>query len=200
MLPTSLQLQAATLDMQIAQSNYDKATKLDSTAIQQAQAAVAQAKAALDLKQKGPRPEDIAVVQVRVQQAQTGLEQAQNALTKTKLVAPFDGTVTDLTFRNGELASPGAPGITLADLSQLMVETTDLDEFGAARVTPGQAAKITVNAFNDKELTGKVSNVSYQSVTLPTGDISYVVTITLDNQDPQLRWGMTVKVEFANEK
>ncbi len=196
LLPQSLQLQSATLDYQIALANYNKATKLDSTAIEQARAGVTQAKATLDLKQKGPRPEDIAVAQVRVQQAQTALEQAQAALAKTKLIAPFDGTVTDVTPRAGELVQGGASLITLADLSQLRVETTDLDEFGTARVKVGQAAKITVNAFNDKTLGGKVTNIAHQSVTLPTGDISYVVTLALDKQDPDLLWGMTVKVEF----
>jgi HlyD family secretion protein len=196
LLPQSLQLQSATLDYQIAQANFEKATKIDATAITQAQAAVTQAKAALDLKQKGPRAEDIAVAQVRVQQAQTALEQSQAALAKAKLVAPFAGTVTDVTIRVGEMVQAGASLITLADLSQLRVETTDLDEFGTARVKVGQPAKITVNAFNDKTLGGKVTNIAEQSVTLPTGDISYVVTLALDNQDPALRWGMTVKVEF----
>jgi multidrug resistance efflux pump len=157
---------------------------------------VTQAKATLDLKQKGPRPEDIAVAQVRVQQAQTALEQAQAALAKAKLIAPFDATITDVTPRVGEMVQAGAPLVTLADLSQLRVETTDLDEFGTARVKVGQAARITVNAFSDKTLGGKVTDIAQQSVTLPTGDISYVVTLALDKQDPELRWGMTVKVEF----
>lgn len=198
MLPQSLQLQSATLDYQIAKANYDKAMKIDSTAVEQAQAAVTQAKAALDLKQQGPRPEDIAVAQSRVQQAQTALEQAQAALAKAKLVAPVDGTVTTVDTRAGQTVQAGAPVITIADLSQLRIETTDLDEFGAAHVTVGQPAKVSVNAFNDKVLSGKVTSIALQSTTLSTGDISYVVTLALDNQDPALRWGMTVKVEFVN--
>ena len=198
LLPQSLQLQSATLDYQIAQANYDKSTKIDSTAVAQAQAAVTQAKATLDLKQKGPRAEDIAVAQVRVQQAQTALDQAQAALAKAQLVAPLDGTVTDVGTRAGEMVQAGAPLITIADLGQLHVETTDLDEFGAAHVKMGETAKITVNAFSDKILSGKVTDIALQSVTLPTGDISYVVTLALDNQDPGLRWGMTVKVEIGN--
>lgn len=200
MLPTSLQLQSATLDYQIAQANYDKATKLDSTAIAQAQATVAQAKAALDLKKKGPRAEDVAVAQAGVQQAQTGLEQAQAALAKAKLVAPFDGIITDLNTRAGQVVQPGSPVITLADLSQLRVETTDMDEFGAARVKIGQSVSISVNAFNDKVLAGKVETVSLQSVMLATGDTSYVVKVALDKQDPDLRWGMTVKVDFGSSQ
>jgi len=31
---------------------------------------------------------------------------------------------------------------------------------------------------------------------LPTGDVAYKVTIALDEFDPQLRWGMSVRVEF----
>lgn len=199
LLPQSLQLQSATLDYQIAQANFEKATKIDSTAVEQAQATVTQAKATLDLKQKGPRTEDVAVARVRVQQAQTALEQAQAALAKAKLLAPFDGTVTDVSTRSGEIVQVGVPLMTIANLHQLRVETTDLDEFGTAHVKVGQGAKITVNAFSDKTLSGKVSEIALQSVTLPTGDIAYVVTLALDNQDPDLRWGMTVKVEFAQE-
>ncbi len=198
MLPQSLQLQQATQDYQIALANYEKALRTDATAISQAEASVTQAKAALDLKQKGPRPEDIAVAESRVRQAQTGLEQAQAALAKARLIAPMDGTVTAATTRVGELVQAGAPLFTLADLSQLRVETTDLDEFGAARIKVGQPATIIVNAFDDRQLTGKVESIAHQSVTLPTGDISYVATLVLDKQDPDLRWGMTVKVEFGS--
>ncbi|MGE5140256.1 MAG: efflux RND transporter periplasmic adaptor subunit, partial [Rudaea sp.] len=200
MLPTSLQLESATLDYQIAKANFDKASKLDQTAIAQAQAGVTQAKSTLDLKQKGPRTEDIAVAESRLKQAQTGLEQAQAALAKARLTAPFEGVITSLSFRPGEIVQAGVPGATLGDLSQLYVETTDMDEFGAARIKPGQLAHISVNAFDDKQLTGKVARIANQSVTLATGDISYVVDVALDNQDPDLRWGMTVKVEFMEAK
>ncbi len=164
--------------------------------IAQAQAQVDSAKAQLDLKKKGARAEDIAVAEKRVTQAQTALEQAQAQLGKAKLVATMDGTVTDVSIRQGELAQPGQPIITIADLTNLKIETTDLDEFGAAKVKPGQAANIRVNAFTDKTLSGKVSEIADQSVLLASGDVSYPVTILLDTQDPTLRWGMTVKVEF----
>lgn len=164
--------------------------------IAQAQSQVDSAKAQLDLKKKAARPEDIAVAEKRVDQAKTALEQAQAQLAKATLIAPMDGTVTEIAIREGELTQPGQPMITIADLSNLKIQTTDLDEFGAAKVKPGQAANIRVNAFTDKTLTGKVSEIADQSVLLASGDVSYPVTILLDAQDPSLRWGMTVKVEF----
>lgn len=221
--PQALQLQQATQDYQIALSNYNKSVNPDASNVAQAQAALAQAsanlqklkdlpnaeaiaqaqaqvestKAQLDLKKKGARPEDIAVAEKRVDQAKTGLEQAQAGLAKATLTAPMDGTVTEIKVREGELASPGTPYFTIADLSNLKIETTDLDEFGAAKVKVNQIAKIRVNAFTDKTLTGKVTDIADQSVLLASGDVSYPVTIVLDSQDPDLRWGMTVKVEFV---
>ncbi|MEW5719437.1 MAG: hypothetical protein AB1817_12460, partial [Chloroflexota bacterium] len=79
------------------------------------------------------------------------------------------------------------------------VETIDLDEWSAARVKVGQTAKVTVNALANKVLLGKVTNIASQAVTLSTGEVSYVVTILLDPTDAELRWGMTVKVEFQKQ-
>ncbi len=220
--PQALQLQQATQDYQIALANYNKAVSPDASNVAaaaaqlkqaqanlqklkdsplpedvaQAQAAVDSAKAQLDLKKQGARPEDVDVAQKRVDQAQTGVDQAKAALDKASLKATMEGVVTEITIREGELAQPGQAIITIADLSNLEIQTTDLDEFGTARVKIGQPATIRVNAFNDKTLTGKVSEIASQSVLLASGDVSYPITILLNSQDPDLRWGMTVKVEF----
>jgi hypothetical protein len=76
------------------------------------------------------------------------------------------------------------------------VKTTDLDELSVAKVKVGDSVKITVSAFDNKVLLGKVVAIALRGEKLPTGDIAYTVTIALDEQDPDLRWGMSVKVEF----
>jgi len=76
------------------------------------------------------------------------------------------------------------------------VKTTDLDWLSVARVKVGDSVRITVSAFDNKVLSGKVVAIAPRGEKLPTGDIAYTVTIALDKQDPELRWGMTVKVEF----
>ncbi len=194
------QSQVAQAQAQVAQANSTLQKLRDSPNAQdiaQAQAQVDSAKAQLDLKKKGARAEDIRVAEIRVEQARTGVEQAQSQLAKATLTAPMDGTITNIAIREGELAAAGQPLFTIADLSNLKIETTDLDEFGAAKVQLNQLAKIRVNAFTDKTLTGKVTEIADQSVLLSSGDVSYPVTIVLDAQDPALRWGMTVKVEFV---
>ena len=197
MLPDASVIAQAQAQLAQANANLQKLKDPPSSQdIAQAQAQVDSARAQLDLKKKGARAEDIRVAEIRVDQARTGVEQAQAQLDKATLVAPMDGTITEIGVREGEQAAPGQPLFTLADLSNLKIETTDLDEFGAAKVAIGQPASIRVNAFTDKTLTGKVTEIADQSVLLSSGDVSYPVTVVLDSQDPDLRWGMTVKVEF----
>lgn len=162
-------------------------------------AGVASVGAQLELKEAGPRREDVAVAEARVQQARTGLERARLALSRSQLLAPFTGTVVEVALEEGEMVPAGAPVITLARLAELRVETTDLDEWSAVDVRVGQVVKITVNAFEDEVLTGRVTAIAPRGEIMDTGDTAYTVAIALDRQDPDLRWGMTTKVEFLKE-
>lgn len=194
--PQALQLQQATLDYQIARANYEMKVRPDEATLAAAEANLATAQATLAAKKGGARPEDVAVAQARVDQAQIALAQAQLALEKARLMAPFEGTVTDWLVRENEFVTAGTPVIVIADLSRLRVETTDLDEWDTAKIQVGQKARIAVNAFSDKVLTGRVVAIALQSTVLPSGDVSYTVIVDLDQQDPEVRWGMTAKVEF----
>lgn len=167
--------------------------------LQVVQAQVAKAQAELVRAQAGPRSEDVAIGEVKVRQAEVALEEAQLALNQAQVVAPFTGTVVAIAVRPGENVAPNTPVITLADLSTLRVETSDLDEWGVAQVRMGQPATITVNAFDDKTLTGTVTSIAARGQKLPTGDVAFTVTIDLDESDPDLRWEMTGKVEFEEE-
>jgi hypothetical protein len=61
-------------------------------------------------------------------------------------------------------------------------------------VAPDDIAEITVAAFDDKVLSGYVTDVALQGETLSGGDVVYRAVIALDAPDPELRWGMTVRV------
>jgi len=105
----------------------------------------------------------------------------------------------EVAFEEGEMVPAGAPIVTLADLAELQVETTDLDEWGAVDVQVDQRVRITINALEDRVLSGRVAAIAPRGKVLDTGDTAYTVTILLQRQDPGLRWGMTTKVEFLEE-
>lgn len=188
-------------------------------------AASAQAEAAqaqLDLLLAGARPEQIAVAEAEVEQAQravaeaelqvaraetavsqaeaglaeakTAAAQAQALLGKTILTAPFAGVVADLPVKVGAVIQPGMPVAALADFSQWRIETTDLTELNVVTVARGDTVEITIDAFPGETLRGDVVDIARISQER-RGDVTYTVTIALNEApDVPLRWGMTAFV------
>lgn len=162
------------------------------------QAAAAQVKASqaqLDLLLAGPRAEDLAVLRAGVAQAQAALDQARAVLAQAELTAPFAGTVADVTPEVGEVIAPGAPVVTLADLSGWQVETKDLSEVDVVKVKPGQPVSVTLDAFPGRVFSGRVARVAQVS-SERRGDIVYKVTVDLDDPGVELRWDMTAFVDI----
>ncbi len=200
-LPQSAALQQASIDYERAKANYQiLTTPPDEAQLKQAESEIAAAKAELESMKAGPSAAQIELAQSQVAQAQTALAQAQLRLEQAALTAPFTGTVTTIAAKEGEVVGAGIPLITLADLTQLQVETTDLDEWAAARVKPGQPVEVRVPALNNEVLPGRVISLAPQATVLPTEDVVYKATIVLERQDPALRWGMTVRVDWPEPK
>jgi HlyD family secretion protein len=114
------------------------------------------------------------------------------------LTAPFEGTVGLVHVREGEEVLPGQTVLVLGDLSDLRVETTDLDEIDVAVVQPGQAVDLTFDALPDKVLPGRVVRVASMA-TPGQGATTYTVIIDFEETDPALRWGMTAFVDIVTE-
>jgi len=160
------------------------------------QAAVEAAQGKCALAKAPYTARDLEIAQARVKQARATVEQAKVALKNTVLTAPYAGTVVDILVKPGEAVLAGTPVVILADLSRLRVETKDLEEGNVGSLILGQRVLVKVNAFENKVLSGKVTDLALQATLTSAGDANFKVTITLDQQDPALRWGMTTKVEF----
>jgi len=218
-LPQSLALQQATLDLQIAQAEYDRlvngatAEELDSAEaqvreaeagvataqaqVESAQAQLGQAQAKRDLVAAGSSAEELAILTAQVAQAEASLARAEAVYSETLLIAPFDGTVAHRLVQAGEFVAPGVPVLSLGDLSQLVVETNDLSEVSIAGVRAGQRVSVEVDALPGKKFTGRVVQVRPQAE-LKRGDTTYTVIIALDaGLSDGLRWGMTAFVDIA---
>jgi HlyD family secretion protein len=83
--------------------------------------------------------------------------------------------------------------IQIADLSTWQIETTDLTERNIVRVREGSQATVTFDSISGLELPGIVSRIRALGEA-KQGDITYVITIKLNQQDPRLRWNMTASV------
>lgn len=160
-----------------------------------AQANLAAARSELARARVPARPEDIAVAEAQVGEAQTALANARAELDRATLKAPFAGTVAAVDIKLGERVTPNTPLITLADLSQFQVETTDLTELNVVKLKTGDPVVLTFDALPNVEMPGKIIRIDDLGQNRQ-GDIVYTVVVRPDTQDPRLRWRMTSSVTF----
>jgi HlyD family secretion protein len=97
-------------------------------------------------------------------QAKFGLDQAEADLKKTTILAPMDGTITHLSSQLGERVlgtsfNKGTEIMTLSDLNE-MEARVDIGETDVVLISPGQIARLEVDAFKNRKFTGVVSEVA----------------------------------------
>lgn len=174
------------------------------TAILEAQVAEAEANVAAAEAQKallrriGSKQDQLDAAQADVDRAQAQAEQVKVRLTQTTLITPMDGTIVTVDAAPGETANPGQVLFTIADLSHMRIETTDLSERDIPLVEIGQSANVFIESLNEV-FDGQVVDIDRQSETVG-GDVTYKVTIELDQQPQGLRWGMSAEVEIQTEQ
>jgi RND family efflux transporter MFP subunit len=133
--------------------------------------------------------------------AQTRLAAA--TLENTNVRAPFDGTVLRKDAEVGEIVAPSSAGgalsrtaiVTMADLGTLEVEV-DVNEAYIARITGGQPARITLDAYPDTSFAGRVRQV------VPTADrqkATVLVKVAIEDKDPRILPEMGARVDFVPE-
>jgi HlyD family secretion protein len=97
--------------------------------------------------------------EARISQQQAILSGQGNQLAKATQVAPITGVVADIPSKVGQFAVAqlsSTPLLTIADMSIVNVEVK-VDETEIADVEVGQKAKIKVDAFQDREIDGEVT-------------------------------------------
>jgi len=194
-------------DKALADLNYllDKPDQYDlnivTSKLSVAQANLDSAKSDLaKLNSDGLNPDDLAVAQANVTNAEAQVASAQSAVNDLNLKAPFNGTIIANNLKVGETAAPGGaqPQVVLANSTDWQIETTDLTELNINNIQDGDTVKVTFDAVPGLELTGTVLRIQSLGQN-KQGDITYKVTIKLDKQDDRLRWNMTALVAFANK-
>jgi len=125
-------------------------------------------------------------------QAKAALQQAHTALGYTRILAPFDGLVTEKKADVGMLVSPGMPIFTVEDLHRYRLEAT-VNETDLRYVRMGQQAPVIIDAVGDRELKGRVVEI------VPAADAvsrSFLVKIEIPS-DPALRSGLFGRAQFS---
>jgi HlyD family secretion protein len=146
------------------------------------------------LPRKYKPPERRWLAEDRVEAAKATVQIAQAMQAQQTLLAPYAATVVELNIADGEVVNPYQAVMQLADLENLLIETTDLSERDVVNVQVGQKVLVYIEAL-DLETEGTVTHIA----TLPeplTNDVIYTTTIQLDENLAGLRWGMSVTINF----
>jgi RND family efflux transporter MFP subunit len=128
-----------------------------------------------------------------VEQARGALAYARTQLSYTRIVAPITGVIASVSTQEGEAISAGlqAPTfVTLVDLTRLQADAF-IDETDIGKITPGQRATLTADAFPDREFTGTVSAI-LPKASIQQNVVYYDAVIALDPADGLLRPDMSV--------
>lgn len=93
--------------------------------------------------------------------ARSDLALAEQALERTRIRAPADGTVLQIEARVGEtvVPNPSAPIALLGDLTRLRVKA-EVEERNISNIRVGQLVVVKSNSFPDQEFTGKVYRIA----------------------------------------
>ncbi len=142
----------------------------------------------------------------RIAQYQANLTKAHHDLEKVTITAPMTGLITRLNVEQGEnvimgtLNNQGTVLLTIADLGT-MEAWVEVDETEVVKLSLGQEAKITIDAFPEAEFSGTVTEIGNSPLRSGTGGsteaVDFEVKITLGEAVPNIRPGLSAKAEIV---
>lgn len=107
----------------------------------------------------------------------------------TKITSPIDGVVTQVNAELNEYAQAGNPIIVVNGNDEGMEVNVGVPERYITKLVAGQSVGITID---DLVLAGTITELSYSN----SGSSTYPVIVRLDEENTQVRPGMSVKVLF----
>ena len=183
-----------------AWADYRKAiqwTELEAN-LEAAKANVENAQAEFDNLMAGENAAQLAVARAQIESAHANLEAAQATLANSQLRAPLEATVISLDLSVGETVNAGVPVAYLGNTNRWKVETKDLAEIDVADIDVGNKVAVKLDAFPEEEFTGTVTKIDPVGK-LYLGDMTYQITVTLDEVDPRFMWNMTATVSVTTK-
>ena len=141
----------------------------------------------------------------QVTQSRANLEQLEEELRNSTIVAPIDGLVLSRNVEIGDavssilvLGSSATSVMTLGDTREVYVKGK-VDESDIGKVYLGQPARIKVESFKDKTFTGKVTKISPMGVE-KDNVTTFEVRVSITNPGGELKAAMTANAEIILEE
>lgn len=155
-------------------------------------AALNRAENSLTIKQKGGTQYEVSI-------QRADLTNAQAFVAKTLITAPFDGVITKVDVKEGEISSPNTPVIGLLNDGEYQIETY-VSENDVAKLKVEQATKISLDAYGrDVFFEGMIISVD-PAETIKDGVSTYRTKIQFTQKDERVKSGMTANIDIETDR
>ena len=157
-------------DKILPESDGDKAR----AAIKQAQSQVNSARAELEKskQQLGQKGND----NPKIRSAIAALKKAQIDLSRTTVIAPTKGGITNLIINEGQYASVGVPLMTFVDFESVWI-SADFRENSIANIKTGDSVDLALDVAPGRIFKGTVSSIGFAVDDASTGGAGELVTV-----------------------
>ncbi len=122
--------------------------------------------------------------------ARDSLRQARVEHDRCCIKAPIDGIINHLYVDAGEFVARGDPMVDIVNVDKIKIHI-HVPELDVRYLSPGQATRVTIDAFPDRELPGIVDFIAFKAD--PTTK-TFLAKIVVDNAAHLIRPGMIGRV------
>lgn len=142
--------------------------------------------------------DDINVQKGLVGQAYAQITYYESQIAKTRLIAPFAGTVTKIPYEKGDIVQPNVTALSLIGSGQYQIET-NITESDVAKIAVGKKARVTLDAYGqDVVFSAHVVGIDL-SETMIEGVPTYKTTLQFDAIDQRVLPGLTADIDILSD-
>ncbi len=146
----------------------------------------------LKIKQSGGTQNEINIQKADVTNAQALVQ-------KTIITAPFDGVVTKVDIKEGEISSPNTPVISILNDGEYQIETF-VSENDISKLKVDQKTNITLDTYGkDIVFEGVIISID-PAETIKDGVSTYRTKIQFINKDERIKSGMTANIDIETDR
>ena len=131
--------------------------------------------------------------------ARAAFDDAVSQLSETVITSPIEGVVVGKPIPAGQTVAQGISNpmviLTVADMSKMQIET-QVDESDIGKISVGQKAVFTFDAYPGRSFSGVVSRVS-QKASISQNVVYYGVVIDVLSDSSLLKPSMTARVSIS---
>jgi multidrug resistance efflux pump len=178
----------------------------NSLALEQSRARLVQLKETFQLKRQAAAAE-LRILEIQRERAERALRYAEGNTAKMRVEAPFPGLVVlkqiyqgsqYVDVQEGQDVRPGLPVVDIVDPTSMQVRAR-VPQSDVSSITPGQAAKVRLDAYPDLVFDGRVDSVAPLGIpSVRTPKIrTFTVVVAIKGTSAQLMPDLSASVEIV---